>query len=61
MIATLYINPENKSAGTNGKDLDSTEYDRVPSFFLLIGGIYTAVLFVAHVILIRPVQRASED
>lgn len=54
MIATLYINPENKSAGTNGKDLDSTEYNRVPSFFLLIGGVYAVLLFIAHVILIRP-------
>jgi MFS family permease len=56
MIATFYINPTNKSTGKNGENLDEEEYNRVPSLFLLLGAIYSVLLFIAHVILIRPAE-----
>ena len=59
-VQTVFINPHNRRADNDGLFLDSEVLDRVPSVFLLLGGIYIVLQVVGSLLIVDPPEDTEE-
>ena len=56
-IQTIFINPDNKRSDIEGYFLDDGVLDRVPSVFLLLGGLYLVIQLVGSLLIVDPPEQ----